>query len=181
MKVFAVRHGQTEWNVERRICGISDIPLTIRGTEQASALAASLSDAKIDLVISSPLIRARLTAEILSDAIGKAYVVEDRLTEQNYGKYEGVKRDDAGFLEAKKHFPSKLSGGESLLQVAQRVYNLLDAIVVKYKGMHVLLVTHGGICRMIHSYFNEQSNEEYFGFHTGNCELRSYEVKASEV
>ncbi|SDW78887.1 histidine phosphatase family protein [Paenibacillus sp. CF384] len=181
MNIFAVRHGQTEWNVARRICGISDIALTSRGIEQARTLAASMGEVKIDLILSSPLIRARHTAEILSDALGVAYVVDDRLREQNYGKYEGVMRDDAGFLEAKKHFPSKLSGGESVLQVAQRVYNVLDEIIEKYKGQHVLLVSHGGICRVIHSYFHEQSNEEYYNFHTGNCELRSYEVKVSEV
>jgi broad specificity phosphatase PhoE len=71
MKLFVTRHGQTEWNSQNRVSGITDISLTDKGLEQAEALANQIVDYDIDIIITSPLNRAKLTADILSKAIGK--------------------------------------------------------------------------------------------------------------
>ncbi|MBP1989744.1 histidine phosphatase family protein [Paenibacillus eucommiae] len=176
MKLFVTRHGQTEWNSENRVCGITNINLTDTGIEQAKELSTKLADYKIDIIISSPLKRAKETAEIISDAIGKIVIIDRRLFEQNYGVYEGVSRNAEDFRAAKKHFSSKLSGGESLFQVAHRVYSLIEEIKEKYPNENVLFVTHGSVCRVIHSYFTDLSNEEYFEYYTGNCELKEYSL-----
>ena len=76
-----------------------------------------------------------------------------------------------------KQFPSKLSGSESLLQVAHRVFNLIEEIKEKYSRENVLFVTHGSVCRVINAYFNDLSNEEYHKYHTGNCEIREYIIE----
>ncbi|MWC31164.1 histidine phosphatase family protein [Paenibacillus sp. MMS18-CY102] len=174
MKLFVTRHGQTEWNAENRVCGVSDIALTAQGIEQAKELASRIAESRIDVIMSSPLIRAVSTAEIISNVIGKTIIQDHRLYEQNYGAFEGVARHDESFLEAKKHFSSKLAGGESIFQVVHRVYRLLDELKEKHAKQNVLLVTHGGICRVIHAYFNDQLNDEYHRFHMGNCEVREY-------
>jgi len=175
LNLYIARHGQTEWNYENRVCGITDAVLTNKGIEQAKELSKIIIGKQIDTIISSPLSRALTTAEIISNAIGKDFIIDNRLIEQNYGVFEGVSRESEDFKEAKKHFPNRLSGGESLLQVAHRIFNLLDEIKGKYRNLNVLLVTHGGVCRIINAYFNDQLNEEFYNFHIGNCELKEYQ------
>lgn len=176
MKIFVTRHGQTEWNSQNRVSGITDISLTEKGIVQAKQLSTQLVDYEIDLIVSSPLIRAKSTADILSEVIGKKVIVDNRLREQNYGMYEGIDRDNEEFKFAKNQFASRLKNGESLLQVAQRVYNLIDEIKHKYANNNVMLVTHGGVCRIINSYFNELNNDEYSAYHTDNCKIIEYHL-----
>lgn len=176
MKLYVVRHGQTEWNYDNRVCGITDVQLTNKGEEQARELSKIIFEMQIDIILTSPLSRAVKTAGILSSAISKDPVIDHRLIQQDYGVFEGAFRDNKDFKEAKRHFPNKLSGGESILQAAQRTFNLLDEIRGKYKNQNVLIVTHGGVCRMINAYFTDQSNEEFYHFHIGNCELKEYHI-----
>ncbi|WP_056835361.1 histidine phosphatase family protein [Paenibacillus sp. Soil787] len=177
MKLYVVRHGQTEWNYENRVCGKTDVQLTDTGEKQAEELSKILHEKQINIIITSPLFRAVKTAEILSSAVSKDLVIDNRLIKQDYGVFEGINRDSENFKEAKRHFPIKLSRGESILQVAQRIFNLLDEIKEKYRNQNVLIVTHGGVCRVINAYFNEQTNEEFYHFHIGNCELKEYEFQ----
>ncbi|TCM85423.1 putative phosphoglycerate mutase [Paenibacillus sp. BK033] len=177
MKLYVVRHGQTEWNYENRVCGKTDVQLTDKGAKQAEQISKILHEKQIKIIITSPLTRAVKTAEIISKAISKNFVIENRLIEQDYGVFEGTKREDNNFKEAKRHFPSKLCRGESILQVAQRVFNVLDEIKEKYGDNNVLIVTHGGVFRVINAYFNEQTNEEFYHFHVGNCEVKEYKYQ----
>ncbi len=133
LKLYVVRHGQTEWNHENRVCGRTDVQLTAKGEKQAEELSKILQLKQINIIITSPLSRAVKTAEILSSAINKDIIIDNRLIEQDYGVFEGINRDNENFKEAKRHFPIKLSGGESILQVAQRIFNILDEIKGKYK------------------------------------------------
>lgn len=177
MNLYVTRHGQTIWNSENKVCGVTDIDLTAKGIEQAKELSTKLAAYKIDVIISSPLTRARRTAEILSSAIGKEIIFDPKLSEQNYGIYEGVSRDAEDFKYAKKQFPHKMSGGESLFQVAYRVYSLIEEMKGQYTNQNVLFVTHGSVCRVINTYFQDLSNDEYHKFYTGNCELKEYKLQ----
>ena len=100
---------------------------------------------------------------------------EKRLFEQNFGKYESTPRDGKEFLEAKKQFLNRYDGGESMFQMAQRIYNLLDEL--KEDGGDYMLVAHNGIARVVHSYFNEMTNDEYASFGINNCEIAEYHFK----
>jgi broad specificity phosphatase PhoE len=174
MKIYVVRHGETEWNAENKVCGVTDIDLTDLGIKQAKKLSTRLENHDIELILTSPLKRARKTAEILADCIGKEVIIDSRLIEQNYGVYEGAPRDSEEFRYAKSQFSSRLVTGESLFQVAHRAYGVLEDIQRKYPNKNILVVTHGSVCRVIHSFFNELSNEEYHAFYTANCELKEY-------
>jgi probable phosphoglycerate mutase len=176
MKLYVTRHGQTKWNAENKICGITDIDLSDKGIEQAEQVAAKLTDCKIDIIIASPLKRARQTAQIISDTIGCDIIIEDRLVEHNYGIYEGVTRESLEFKYARQQFPCKYPEGESIFQVVYRIYSLIEEIKTKYQNKTILLVSHGGVCRVLNTYFNDLSNEEYYDYVMGNCELKEYNL-----
>lgn len=174
MKVYAARHGQTQWNLEDRVCGRTDLPLTELGLFQARALAERTKSLPIDVVLVSPMLRARQTAAPTAERLGIPVIVDDRLIEQNYGIYEGVSRFDEGFLANKRHFACRYPGGESMMDVAHRVYGLLEEIREKYAGKNVLLVCHGGVCRVIRTYFENMTNDEYFHYSEENAAVREY-------
>ena len=168
-QVYFVRHGQTIWNVENKICGATDIALTELGHKQAVETGKKILEQgiKADEILYSPLIRAKDTALHIAEITGIPAREEARLKEQNFGKYESTPRDGAEFREAKKQFVNCYEGGESMLHLAQRIYNLLDEVAVSDKTY--ILVAHNGIARVVQSYFYEMTNEEYAAFGVANC------------
>ncbi len=173
--VYFVRHGQTIWNVENKICGATDIALTQKGHEQGIATGKKILEEgiKADEILYSPLVRAKDTALHISEMTGIPAREEIRLKEQNFGKYESTARNGAEFQEAKKQFLNRYEGGESMFRLAQRIYNLLDEIKVQDKTY--ILVAHNGIARVIQSYFYEMTNDEYAAYGVDNCTVTKYE------
>lgn len=174
-QVYFVRHGQTIWNVENKICGATDIALTELGHKQAVETGKKILEQgiKADEILYSPLIRAKDTALHVAEITGIPAREEARLKEQNFGKYESTPRDGAEFREAKKQFVNCYEGGESMLHLAQRIYNLLDEVAASDKTY--ILVAHNGIARVVQSYFYEMTNEEYAAFGVANCAVVRYE------
>lgn len=179
-KIYFVRHGQTVWNVENKICGASDIALTKTGHEQAieAGLEIKRLGIKADEILYSPLIRAADTARHIEEITGIKARPEERLREQNFGIYESSPRDGAKFKVAKTQFLNRYDGGESMLRLAQRIYNLLDELTSQDKTY--ILVAHNGIARMVQSYFAEMSNEDYAAFGVKNCQVLEYESEGSK-
>lgn len=173
--LYFVRHGQTVWNVENKICGATDIELTELGHEQAITTGHKIIDEGIsaDLIIYSPLVRAKDTAIHISEITGIPAREEERLREQNFGKYESTARNGAEFKEAKKQFACRYEGGESMLHLAQRIYNLLDEIKADDSKTY-MIVAHNGIARVVQSYFYEMTNDEYSAFGVDNCTVMEY-------
>lgn len=179
--VYFTRHGQTIWNVENKICGATDIALTKLGHEQAIALGQELKAQidsgapHIDEILYSPLVRAADTAMHISEITGIPAKMEPRLKEQNFGKYESTPRDGKEFAQKKGCFINHYEGGETMLHLAQRIYNLLDDLKEESDEKTYLLVAHNGISRVIQSYFYDMTNEEYSAFGIKNCQLLRYE------
>ena len=173
--LYFVRHGQTIWNVENKICGATDIALTELGHEQAIETGKKILEMgiKADEIRYSPLVRAKDTALHIAEITGIHAVEEPRLIEQNFGKYESTPRDGADFQAAKRQFISTYEGGESMFHLAQRIYNLLDEL--KADGRDFIIVAHNGIARVVRSYFCEMTNEEYAAFGIKNCEVMSFD------
>lgn len=176
--VYFTRHGQTVWNVENKICGATDIELTDLGHRQAEELGQIIKDGDyhIDEILYSPLVRAAETARHISEITGIPMKADERLREQCFGKYEGTARNGAVFAEAKTHFIDHYDGGETMVHLCQRVYNLLDEIKDESEktGKVYLLVAHNGISRIVQSYFRDMTNEEFAAFGIKNCEVRCY-------
>ncbi len=179
-KFYFVRHGQTVWNVENKICGASDSPLTEKGHEQARETGRVLKtkmdagEISIDEILTSPLSRAHDTAKEISNIIGVPVRIEPRLMEQNFGKWEGTPRDGRDFARAKANFVDSFEGGESMMRMAQRIYNLIDDLKKEPEKTY-LLVAHNGISRIIESYFRDMTNEEFAAFGIKNAEVREYD------
>lgn len=174
--LYFTRHGQTFWNVENKICGATDIGLTELGHSQAKELGEKVLQQKIhiDEILYSPLSRAADTAKHISQITGIPMREEKRLTEQNFGKYESTARNGEEFKVAKTNFICGFDGGETMLHLAQRIYNLLDEIKQQPDKVY-LLVAHNGISRVVNSYFYDMTNEEFAAFGIKNCEIRKYE------
>lgn len=170
---YFVRHGQTVWNVENKICGATDIALTELGHQQAIETGKKILEEGIraDEILYSPLIRAADTAKHISEITGIPSRMEPRLIEQNFGKWESTPRDGADFKKAKECFAVSHEGGESTLKLAQRIYNLLDDIRAEADKKTYILVAHNGIARVVQSYFTDMTNEEYAAFGVKNCEI----------
>ena len=171
---YFIRHGQTVWNVENKICGATDSPLTEYGREQAKETGQKIlaEGIKADEILCSPLSRAADTAQLISEMTGIPYRVEPRLIEQNFGKWESTPRDGKDFKKAKEFFACSHEGGESTLRLAQRIYNLLDEL--KETGQDYILVAHNGISRVVCSYFREMTNEEYASYGVENCSVTEF-------
>ena len=144
-----LRHGQTPMSIERRFAGRGDIPLTDVGREQAGAAAARLAArGGIDVIVSSPLRRARRTAEAVADATGAPLVIEDDFAELDFGKWDGM-----SFAEARAQYPAEMSawvgdpdvappGGESFTAAGHRVVAALDRMLAAYPERTVVVVSH---------------------------------------
>ena len=174
MKLLVARHGETPWNAENLVCGSTDLPLTDTGHQQAQQLATQVTGRGLTVIISSPMLRARQTAQPSSEVLQLPVHTEDRFREQDYGIYEGKPRNDPSFLANKRHFCVRYPGGESMMDLAARVYAALDDLKQTYPYETVLIVCHGAVCRTIRSFFEDMTNEEYFSYSPENASLAEY-------
>ncbi len=176
MKIYMTRHGQTEYNKQEIILGTTDIPLDSTGKKQAEELAEKVAAlGNIDIMIVSPMKRAMQTAEFVAKRCRIDIIVDNRLREWDYGEYEGKTRFTKGFTDNKSNFGVKMGrSGESLLQLAHRVYSALDDIIEKFHDKNVLIVCHGGVCRVIETYFNDMTTEQFLNWFMDNCGLIEY-------
>ena len=175
MKLYISRHGQTPWNVDDLVCGRTDVPLTEVGQQQAKRLAESALDKGIDVILCSPMLRARQTAQAVSDAIGVPIQIDERLIEMDFGTFEGTSRFGEGFQWTRAQMSTRFPGGESGFDLAYRVYGLLYEIREKYADKTVLLVCHNCVSRMVRSFFLNMSTQEYGDYQAPNAQLVEYE------
>ncbi len=175
-KVYFVRHGESQWNVEDKICGITDSPLTDKGRQQALITGKAILDLGIqaDMILHSPLQRASETAHIISRVTKIPLQEEPRLIEQAFGIWEGTSpRNSEKFYRAKLNFINSFGTGESMFRVAQRIYNLLDEL--KDDERTFILVAHNGIARFVKPYFQDMTNEDFALFGIQNAEVCEFE------
>lgn len=150
MNLYVVRHGQTIWNVERKVQGITDIPLTDEGRLEAKKLQQLIKSLNIDVVISSPLSRARETAKILVDS--KLPInIDDRIKERDWGMNEGALIDTVDRWDCwDVILNTKVQNIECIQDFMYRVSDFIEEIKIKYKDKNVLIVTHSAVSRVIH-------------------------------
>ena len=145
MQLALIRHGQTDWNRDLRLQGSSDIPLNDTGREQARKAVELLAASEWDVIVSSPLGRARETAQIIADGLGlelgPAY---DLLTERDYGEGEGATEEVIAERWPNKEYP----GLESVESVGDRGTRALEQIAADFGDARVIIVTHGTLIRV---------------------------------
>jgi broad specificity phosphatase PhoE len=142
-----LRHGQTDWNIDMRLQGISDIPMNETGHTQARAAAEVLAAQDWHDVISSPLDRAQKTAQYVADALGiESVATEDLLLERSFGEAEGSSYEEwRERLQAGIH----ATGAESIEDLELRSWKLLDVLAANFIGQRVIAVSHGALIRKI--------------------------------
>jgi broad specificity phosphatase PhoE len=154
--VLLARHGESDWNAEGRFQGRSDRPLTARGRVQAERLARELVDRDIAAIYSSPLRRARSTAEIVGQELGVPITFSPDLMEVDVGGWAGLTREDvaARFPHEFREWLEGRTGwrdGESYEAMAARVVTEVSRIAERHGDGVVLVVSHGGPVRAVHA------------------------------
>jgi broad specificity phosphatase PhoE len=154
--LLLARHGESDWNREKRWQGFTDRPLTDLGRRQAEELADRLHDTELDAVHSSDLRRARDTAEIVARRRGLTVSTTPDLREVDVGEWSGLTRAEAEarFPEAYERWLNGGEGweqGETYEQLAARVLKAMRRIAAAHDGARTLVVAHGGTIRAIHA------------------------------
>ncbi len=177
MKLYYVRHGFTQWNIDGFTQGHSDIPLCDDGRAQAREAAKLLADKHIDLCIASPLSRTRETAEIILSGRDVPISFDERIKERHFGSYEGKPY----FRQETEEFKTKVwdidedgkyGDIETMASVVKRLYEFLDEIKEKYKDKSVLIVSHGGLSSAVKYYIaGEKISKNYRFDIIKNCEI----------
>ena len=160
-----VRHGETDWNAERRLQGHTDIDLNARGLAQAEQMARAIKRMGLafDVLYTSDLQRAAKTAKAIEELFDTSAITEAGLRERHLGALQGLTTDEAPQLEPdlwrshlSRNVTEELRGGESIQQFADRISTTLEKIREQYLGKTVLLVSHGGALDMMYRIASNQ-------------------------
>jgi len=172
MRLILIRHGETLWNEKKRFQGISDIEMSARGRVQACALARSLRNEPLAIIYTSPLIRARETADCIAQHHACPIVVAEGLKELNQGKLEGLtgedlRKDYPDFLPKWLKDPGKtiLPGGESLGDLQKRAWAVIENLAQKHPQETVVAVAHSFVILTIICRALEIPLESFRRFH----------------
>lgn len=178
MKIYVIRHGQTDWNVMKKIQGKVNTELNLTGKEQALKAEEILKDKPIDIIICSPLKRAKQTAELVKGNRNIQIIDDERISERDFGEFEGKKRDEFNFKDFWNYDnKDEYVKVENIKEFFTRVYAFLDEIKIKYEGKNILLVTHGGVSIPISCYFNGiPSDGDLLTLVLKNAEVREYKI-----
>ena len=176
MKLFVLRHGETNENITGMMQGDMDTVLNEKGCNQALSVRNKVLENNIDLVISSPKKRAIKTAMLAAPNI--PLILDDRLRSRNHGEFEGMRRDEINindYWNIKKN--NQYIKAESVKDLFDRVESLLKEIKEKYNDKNVLLVTHSGIVRILYYYFNGIPEDgDLMEYESHNCSFEQYEL-----
>jgi len=176
MKLFVLRHGETNENITGMMQGDMDTVLNEKGCCQALSVRDKVLESNIDLVISSPKKRAIKTAMLAAPNI--PLILDDRLRSRNHGEFEGMRRDEINindYWNLKKN--NQYIKAESVKDLFDRVESLLKEIKEKYNDKNVLLVTHSGIVRILYYYFNGIPEDgDLMEYESHNCSFEQYEL-----
>ncbi len=179
LEVLLIRHGQTEWNAKRQVMGRRPIPLNAAGRTQAEGVARHLASATIDRLYTSPVARARETAEIIA-AVHTGLAVEDceAFTEIDYGEWTNCGFDDlpVQYAEAWKAYradPSQsiFPGGESMGGAAQRIHDGVDQIVNAQREGRVAIVSHADVLKVALMHLLGMELKQMSRFAVDNCAI----------
>ena len=141
------RHGQTDWNINFLLQGVTDIPMNLTGIAQVRQAAKAINANEWDLILTSPLGRARETAAIIAEHLGFSEVQQhDLLIERSFGEAEGL-----AYEQWKTMFSNldEIPGGESRTELVARSSRLLDSLLEIHPGKRILAVSHGALIRTL--------------------------------
>ena len=178
MKLYLVRHGQTDWNTGHLVQGRTDNTLNEVGIQQAKDLHDRIGDMQFDICFSSPLTRAYQTAEIIVDGRCKI-VTSPLLMERDFGHFEGIKpSEDWMKYWTFSEGDTGVEGMETLSSMFDRARKFLDVIKNNFgDDARILVVSHGGLLKAMHYTIVGYDREtDFLQMHFGNCEMYAYDI-----
>lgn len=178
MNLYITMHGQTNWNVQKKVQGKVDIPLNDKGKQQALLVKNELEEVPIDIIICSPLIRAKETAIIINSERNIPIIYDDRISERDFGEFEGLSQNDFDFNGFWDYYQNNVyDKAENIKHFFERIYTFLDNISETYKNKNVLIVAHGGVSIPVSCYYNgsiPKGSLVEAGLVLGNCCVANY-------
>ena len=177
-RICFIRHGETDWNVEKRIQGQSDIPLNKTGYSQAQAMALNASQHDFAAIYSSDLVRALDTAKRVADRRGLEINALPMLRERHFGIFQGLTAEEGRlrYPAAHAYYSSRdlvydFESGESLLRFAERVADAVDYLTNHHPDQTIAVVSHGGVLDIIYRKATGRSLQAPRDFNVPNCAL----------
>ncbi len=185
MRIYLVRHGETEWNREAVFRGRIDLPLNGKGRAQAEKTGAAFHSVPIGRVVSSPLARARETAEPIGRVTGCPVMAAEEFTDMSFGVWEGLTVDEARSLlpeayETWEKAPQKLrlQGGETLREVRGRIRKGLKSAMAATEG-DLVIVSHRVVCKVLTLALLGAPDNLFWTMRCDPCSITLVEVKGN--
>lgn len=178
MKLYVIRHGQTDCNEENKYNCRLDEDINETCIKQAKDAREQVKNLDIDLIICSSMKRTRHTCEIIN-VNNVPVIYDDRLMERIGGKLTNTVLDDYYYTEYYNYYSINIVDGlETLPELFNRTHSFLDEIKEKYMGKNILLVTHGSVARSIQFYFEPMPEDGMLLKVNGqkNCQIKEYEL-----
>lgn len=178
MKLYAIRHGRTDWNARKIMQGRTDIPLNEEGIAQAYETKELIKNYEFDRVFVSPQKRAYQTARIVTEGRGIDLTVAEALRERSYGEFEGHGRDVFNYYDFWAYGKDlHYQEAENIRDFFDRVFPFLEELKDKYPEEKILLVTHSGVIRAIECYYHGIMADDKLGYWLPpNCSVHEYEA-----
>ncbi len=187
--LYIIRHGKTDWNDKYKLQGRTDIPLNDEGRKMAEEAAKECRDINFDIAFSSPLIRARETAEILLKGRNVPIITDDRLVEMCFGVFEGTEKcysipncPMTVFFKHPEDYTVPVEGGESLDELFARTGEFLKEKVDPElsAGKDVLIVGHGAMNSSIICQLKKLPVKDFWSAGIPNCGLMKFDINSVE-
>lgn len=191
MKIYLVRHGETDWNKAGRFQGSENIPLNQYGIELAEVTSEGMKEIPIDIIYTSPLIRARKTAEIMRRDRRIEIIEDDRLKEMSFGRFEGADIREAradkehglhDFISNPGIYRAK--DGENFEDVIARCHSFIDEILLPREKNYdsVMVAAHGALIRCFLRCIEDRPLSEFWGgVPQGNCAVTIVELEDGQL
>ena len=183
MKLYVMRHGQTDWNVRQVYQGDTDVPLNETGLKQAEAAKAQVFPGMVDLIFCSTLMRARQTAAAVNEVLGVPVVYRKEMIERAFGEWEGL-----SYVEKRSHpyiasgdydnyrCTERVAGIELCSEVCERAWGFIKELKEFYPDKSLLLVSHGSWIRAMSAFFRGLDENGSVGHvRADNCEILEFE------
>lgn len=179
MKIYYVRHGQTDWNLARKMQGgETERDLNETGIKQAEETKKQLENVQYDIVIRSPMNRAKQTAEIINEERNVPIIIDERMRERKLGELEG--KEISTEMEKKiwnYDLNYQIPGGENIRDFEKRILEFFEEIKQKYSDKTILIVAHGGVAKIIKAHFyGIPKSRNLSEIQTKNCEIIEIEI-----
>ena len=177
MRLYVIRHGETDINLNNQINSLNDDDLNETGILQANSLKSKIEEIDYDFIICSPLKRAKHTAEIIN-ANNRQILFDERIIERDAGCFtkqslDNIDSDDWWNVNPKRDYKD----AETVYNVILRINDFIDDIKNKYSDNNIIVVTHGGVSKAIQSYFYGIPKDGVLErYKCDNCEVKTYNI-----